>query len=137
MKRGTKARPELRLVAGTQRADQQTPGVVDVEPADISEVKMPKFLKTRAKKIWEEYAPDRIKFGFLRPEDAHLFGQLCHRLAQFEEDPDEFRAADLAELRKRLETYGMAGPSSRARFKIGDGKKKDPGAKYLSGRPGN
>lgn len=130
MKRGVKGRPDLRVVNGTERPDRD-PGVFDVHPVSLDDVKRPGFVKGKAKKIWEQYAPGRIEAGFLRPEDAHLFGQTCIRLAEFEKNPEAFKAADLSELRKRLETYGMAGPASRVRFQA-SGKKEDPGQKYLS-----
>jgi len=131
MIRGKKARPDLRVVNGTERPDR-APFIADLTPADPGDVKRPSFVKGKAKRIWDEYAPGRIAEGFLRPEDAHLFGQLCLRLAEFEANPAAFKAADLSELRKRMEAYGMAGPASRARFKSDGGTKKDPAATYLS-----
>lgn len=130
MQRGVKGRPDLRVVNGTERPDK-VPGQVDIEPADPSEVKRPGFVKGKAKRIWDDYAEGRIAAGFLRSEDAHLFGQLCCRLADYEANPGAFKSADMAELRKRLECFGMAGPTSRARFKT-SGKKESPANKYLS-----
>jgi phage terminase small subunit len=132
MKPGTKGRPDLRLINGTERLDY-TAGAVTVEPVDPSTVQRPAFVKGKAKAVWDKYAPDRIDAGYLRPEDSHTFGQLCVRLADYEKDPSEFKAADLSELRKRLEIFGMAGPQSRARFKA-DGKSKsaDPAERYFA-----
>jgi len=132
MMRGVKGRPDLRLVKGTERPDR-APLITALTPVDPSEVKRPTFVKGRAKRVWDTYAPGRIAEGFLRPEDAHLFGQLCLVLAKYEEAPGLMKAADLSEMRKRAEAFGMVGPHSRARFKNGGGaQNKDPAAKYLS-----
>lgn len=130
MDRGTKGRPDLRIVKGTERPDKM-PAITTLEPA--AAVARPVFVKGKAKRIWEHYAPQRVADGFLRPEDAHLFGQLCQRMADYEDNPELFKATDLSELRKRMEVFGMAGPSSRARFRIDGKTKADPAAKYLTG----
>lgn len=132
MERGTKGRPDLRIVKGTERPDR-TPLIATVEAVDPSTIKRPAFVRGRARKIWETEAPSRIADGFLRPEDAHLFGQLCQRMADYETTPELFKATDLSELRKRMEVFGMAGPSSRARFKVDGKTQADPAAKYLTG----
>src|SRR5882724_7802453 len=113
MERGPKSRPDLRIIKGNERPDH-VPLISPLEPVDPSTVAMPGFVKGRARKLWDAESPSRIAAGFLRAEDAHLFGQLCTLLARYEIKPEDFRATDLSELRKRLEVFGMAGPSSRA-----------------------
>ena len=130
MLRGTKARPDLRVVNGTERPDK-APAIVTAEPVDPSTVVRPGFVKGKAKRIWDAHAPGRIAAGFLRPEDAHLFGQVCVKMAKYEEDPGAFTAAEDSEMRKRMELFGMTGPVSRARVKIDSGEEKDPAARYL------
>ena len=93
----------------------------------------PKFLKGRAAKIWDEYAPSLAKMGVLTPVDAHQFALWCSLAAEFESGPERMTAARIAQMRAAASSFGLE-PSSRSRLKTNGGEEsKDPADKYFSG----
>jgi phage terminase small subunit len=101
----------------------------------------PKFLKGRAAKIWEEYAPQLTKLGVLTSIDAHQFATWCSLAAQLEDDPEGLDTSRIAQMSKIASCFGMD-PSARAKLCIVSREKEtsDPSDKYLQSvnlGPGN
>jgi phage terminase small subunit len=113
-------RPTLSVVKnamgnpGHRRANENEP-----EPA--GDGVRPKFVKGRAKKLWDQYAPDLIANRILTSWDAHSFGRLCCEWADYEANPTAFNSARKSEMRKHESQFGLGDPAGRTR--LSNGKK--------------
>lgn len=125
--RGRKPKPtHLHVVTGTFRANRHPLS----EPQPEGEVIRPRFLKGRAARIWDEYAPELIRIGTLRSVDAHMFAAWCSLASELEQDPERMTAARIAQLRALASCFGMDA-SSRARLGTGAEKSADPEDEFL------
>jgi phage terminase small subunit len=110
------------------------------EPRPEGEAEKPKFLKGRASKIWDEYAPALTKLGILTSIDAHQFAAYCALASEFEKDTKAMTASRIAQMRALASSFGMDS-SSRSRLSISPEKPNhDPADKYLNAPitgPGN
>jgi phage terminase small subunit len=102
------------------------------EPAPEGKPQKPKFLKGRAAKIWDEYAPQLTAMGVLTSVDSHTFAAWCCLAAEFERAPDRMQAARIAQMRALAAAFGLEA-SARSRLTTSDGKpnKEDPADKYF------
>lgn len=69
------------------RKAQGNPGkrAIPAEPTyEASEPCKPKFLTTRARKIWAEEAPGLVRAGVLKANHGPAFGAYCQTIADFE-----------------------------------------------------
>ncbi|MCK9994062.1 MAG: hypothetical protein Dbin4_02582 [Alphaproteobacteria bacterium] len=109
---GRKPKPtHLKLVAGN-------PGhrpVNENEPLFSGDVEKPKYLKGRASKIWDQYAPQLIAVGLIKAADDSAFAALCCLTAEFEKDPAAMVAGKIGQMRALWAEFGMT-PSARSRF---------------------
>jgi phage terminase small subunit len=104
------------------------------EPQPQGDVIRPRFLKGRAAKIWEEYAPELIRLKLLTSVDAHTFAAWCALTAEFEKDPTKMLAAKIGQMRALAAAFGMEA-SSRAR--LGTAPKsdeRDPFEDFMKGK---
>jgi phage terminase small subunit len=102
------------------------------EPMPASGCEKPKFLKGRAARIWDEYAPELERTGVLTAVDGHLFAAWCTLAAELEVQAGKMSAPRIAQMRMLAAAFGLE-PSSRARLVVKpDEKTEDPAAPYLA-----
>jgi len=125
--RGRKPKPTfLHVVEGTlnvtrhaDRPDTELPAGRPVKP---------KWLKRRAARIWDEYAPRMVWLGEI---DSAMLAAWCSLFAEFEAD-QAMSAPRISQMRGLAAELGLT-PSARTRFRTdGDKTKADPAAKYLT-----
>lgn len=125
-------RPNLSIV----RDATGNPGkrkINELEPKPEGEAVRPAFVTGRARRLWDQIAPDMIKQGILTPWDAHSFGRLCCEWAEWEKNPAAFSASRKAEMRKHETQFGLGDPAGRSRIKgNGKGKKEEPGQQFYA-----
>ncbi len=126
--RGRKPKPSAqKLITGN-------PGhrrVNRAEPTPAGEAARPKFLKRRAAKIWEQYAPELERIGILTSIDSHTFAVWCSLTAEFEDSPRTMSANRISQMRALASSFGMD-PSARSRFSVRDAEgSSDPADKYF------
>lgn len=101
------------------------------EPLAEGEAVRPSFVRGRAKRIWDRYAPLVAQMDLLKAVDAHNFGVWCCLAAEFEEGPGRMTAARISQMRQAGERFGLD-PGARARLSVGKQKpEKDPAEKYF------
>lgn len=101
------------------------------EPKPEGAVIRPRFMKGRAVKVWEEYAPELIRLGVLTSIDAHTFAVWCCLTAEFERAPTQMVAAKITQMRGIAASFGM---EASARARLGTGAKqeeKDPFESFM------
>jgi phage terminase small subunit len=102
------------------------------EPKPASGCAKPKFLKGRAARIWDEYAPELERIGILTAVDGHLFAAWCTLAAELEVQAGKMSAPRIAQMRMLAAAFGLD-PSSRARLVVKpDETAEDPAARYLA-----
>lgn len=102
------------------------------EPKPSGDVMKPRFVKGRAAKIWQTYAPQLMKLGVLTSVDAHMFGMWCCIASEFEKDPDRMPSSRISQMRALASSFGMDA-SSRSRLSVKDaGESQDPTDKYFN-----
>jgi phage terminase small subunit len=102
------------------------------EPRPTLGCKRPKFLKGRAARIWDEYAPELERIGVLTAVDGHLFAAWCTLAAELETQAGKMSAPRIAQMRMLAAAFGLE-PSSRARLVVkSDEIVEDPAARYLA-----
>lgn len=117
----------LKLIDGTFRPDRHGPPSAEPQPEGTPD--KPKWLKGRASKVWDQYAPELIRLKVLTSVDGHSFGLWCQLAAKVERK--DYTAAEIAQFRMIGSEFGI-GAASRARLGTRDDKEtKDPAAKYL------
>ncbi len=110
--KGRKPKPtHLKLVEG--RAGHRP--INENEPVFTGDVVKPKYLKGRASKVWDQYAPQLIAVGLIKSADDSSFAVLCCLMAEFEKDPVAMPAGRIGQMRAMWTEFGMT-PSSRSRF---------------------
>ncbi len=115
MTRGRKPKPrELHVLRGSFRKDRHGDSPT-ATPSDRNAVKMPRYVKGRAGRIWNARAPGLTSIGVLREHDAEMFAVWCCLAAEFEESPSTMNAARIGQLRGLAASFGMT-PSDRARL---------------------
>jgi len=87
------------------------------EPDPQGAVICPRFLKGRAKRLWNECAPPLIACGVLKATDVHTLAAWCCLTAELEADPDRMAASRIAQMRALAASFGMD-PSSRSRVSV-------------------
>jgi phage terminase small subunit len=115
---------------GTARADRMPK---DEPPVPEGEVVRPKFLKGRARKLWDQYAPALEKMGTLTVVDTPNFATWCVLMAAFEKDGADMKASQIAQLRMLGDALGMSA-SGRAKIGGSNGKSKkkaDPAERFF------
>lgn len=95
----------------------------DQEPEPQGEVIRPKFLRGRAARLWDEYAPELIRIGTLTSVDAHMFATWCALAAELEKSPANMNASRIGQMRALASSFGMDA-SSRARIGTAAGGSK-------------
>jgi phage terminase small subunit len=103
------------------------------EPKPTAGCSKPKFLKGRAARIWNEYAPELERLGLLTSVDAPMFAAWCQLVEEFEKNPQTMTAARISQMRGLAAAFGME-PSARARLSVkqdGD-KEADPAERYFA-----
>lgn len=128
-------RPKPRALKEATGNPGNRPLPPEVELPDTGEVVRPDFLdeRPRAVELWEEMAPALTLLGTLRRESAHLLANWCWLQSSFEDDPDEFNAARLNNLRQFASMLGMD-PSSASKFVTPQGKTEDPAESFFKPR---
>lgn len=102
------------------------------EPIPEGEVVRPAFVKGRALKLWEQYAPKLIAQGVLTSWDVDMFAAWCVLMGQFQKDPEGFTSAKIAQMRSLAGAFGLTA-ADRARIKVKPQESKsDPASKYLT-----
>jgi phage terminase small subunit len=104
------------------------------EPQPQGEVEKPRFLKGRAAKLWDQYAPELIRLRVLTVIDAHNFAAWCSLAAEFEKDPAGMVAAKIGQMRGLASSFGM---DAAARARLGGSGEKpaeDPFVEYMRGK---
>lgn len=126
MQPGRKPRPtHLKLIDGNPGKRPLPEGEIEPE----GDVVKPKWLKGRASKVWDQYAPELIRLKVLTSVDVHVFGTYCQLAARAEKG--ELLASEIAQFRAIGSEFGI-GAASRARLGTRDSKEaKDPAASYL------
>lgn len=102
------------------------------------EIVRPRFLKYRAKELWEDRAPIYIAMGTLTLADVDHFAAWCVLMAKFENLKGEMLSSQVAQMRMLGADFGM-GASARAKLgTTGKGKPKDPADEFFgsSGKTG-
>lgn len=126
MQPGRKPRPtHLKLIDGNPGKRPIPEG--EIQPEGV--VERPKWLKGRASKVWDQYAPELVRLKVLTAVDVHVFGTFCQLAARAEKG--DLLASEIAQFRALASEFGI-GAASRARLGTRDGKEdKDPAARYL------
>jgi phage terminase small subunit len=102
------------------------------EPKPASGCEKPKFLKGRAARIWDEYAPELERIGLLTTVDGHVFAAWCTLAAELESQAGKMSAPRIAQMRMLAAAFGLE-PSSRARLVVKpDENTEDAAARYLA-----
>ena len=102
------------------------------EPKPASGCEKPKFLKGRAARIWDEYAPELERIGILTAVDGHLFAAWCILAAELEIQAGKMNVSRIAQMRMLAASFGLE-PSSRARLVVKPHEtSEDPAARYLA-----
>jgi phage terminase small subunit len=130
--RGRPRKPTvLKLIEG-DRGKGRRP-LNEAEPQPVSSCPKPKFLKGRAAKIWDEYAPELERIGVLTAVDGHMFATWCVLAEEVERDAKGMTASRIAQMRALASSFGLDA-SSRSRLSVkGDGKAKDdPADRYFA-----
>lgn len=129
MERGQKPKPaHLKLVSGN-------PGhrpINEAEPQPTGEVKRPAWVKGKAKKLWDKYAPELVKFKVLKSWDVENFGIWCREMAEYIENPKLSNAASRTALVRLGEQFGLT-PSGRTRLKtnVKDSDDANPASEFF------
>src|SRR4051812_39595711 len=105
-------RPTLSVVKNATGNPGHRP-INDLEPKPEGDAVRPKFVKGRAKKLWDQYAPDLIANQVLTTWDSHSFGRLCCEWADYEANPASFNSARKSEMRKHESQFGLGDPAGR------------------------
>jgi phage terminase small subunit len=128
--RGRKPTPtHLKLVRGNPGRRPLNPS----EPKPKLGCEKPKFLKGRAARVWDEYAPTLERLGLLTSVDGPMLAAWCLLVAKMERDFESMTATQIAQMRGLAASFGLE-PSARARLSVKpDEKTADPAAKYLAG----
>lgn len=87
----------------------------ELEPK--GEVIVPRFLKARLKRLWNEYAPLLIGCGVMKSADVHTFATWCSLAAEFEADAKSVASSRIAQMRALAASLGLD-PSSRSRLNV-------------------
>lgn len=87
------------------------------EPQPQGAVIRPRFLKRRARRLWDECAPPLIACNVLKATDVHTLAAWCCLTAELEADPDRMAASRIAQMRALAASLGMD-PSSRSRLNV-------------------
>jgi phage terminase small subunit len=104
----------------------------DAEPQPAAGCPKPKFLKGRAAKIWDDYAPELERIGVLTAVDGHMFATWCVLAEEVERDAARMTASRIAQMRGLASSFGLDA-SSRSRLSVKDGKPKDdPADRYFA-----
>lgn len=115
--------PGKRAISGAEEVQASEPGAAPARP---------KFLKGRAAKLWDEYAPQLATLGVLTDVDAHMFATWCALAAELEKNPAAMTASRIAQMRALASSFGM---DASARTRLGAGgaekPKADPTAAYF------
>jgi phage terminase small subunit len=127
---GRKPKPtHLKLVQGN-------PGkrpLNDAEPEPTTGCPKPKFLKGRAAKIWDEYAPELERIGVLTAVDGHMFATWCVLAEEVERDAKGMTASRIAQMRALASSFGLdASSRSRLSVKGADKSKDDKADQYFA-----
>jgi phage terminase small subunit len=119
--RGRKPKPTfLHVVEGTLNATRHADRP-DTEPPVGAPIK-PKWLKRRAARIWDEYAP---RLPWLGEIDSAMLAAWCSLYSELEADPT-LAAPRISQMRGLVAELGLT-PSARTRFKAdGEKKRADP-----------
>lgn len=94
---------------------------IPIEPEPGGDVRKPKGLRGRASAIWDELAPILEDMGTLKSPDAHLFANWCRLAAKSETRFSQMSVAELTEMRRIGDSFGMSAPG---RAKLGTTEKK-------------
>lgn len=98
------------------------------EPATKSGLIKPKFLKGRASKLWDEYAP---RLWWLGDADSHHLAVYCGLVAEYERGPDQMLAARIGQMRAFAGELGIAAARSKFNAKK-NGEEKDKEGQYFN-----
>ena len=103
------------------------------EPVPATGCPKPKFLKGRAAKIWDEYAPELERIGVLTAVDGHMFATWCVLAEDVERDPKGMTASRIAQMRALASSFGLdASSRSRLSVKGADKSKDDKADQYFA-----
>jgi phage terminase small subunit len=126
MKSGQQPKPAaLKLLNGNPG---KKPIQEEVKPP-AGEVKRPKFVKGKAGRLWNQYAPSLEEKGVLTIWDADMFGAWCCLMAEFQKAPDQFITSKMTQMRLLAEAFCLI-PPGRSRYSPKN-EKKDEDARYF------
>jgi phage terminase small subunit len=107
------------------------------EPQIEGEVKKPAYLKGRAARIWDEYAPQLIQAGILNALGSYSFATWCCLEAEWEEGPQRMNSARIAVKKAYGGAFGLDASSQAKVVAVNTGsseQEKDPAEKYFNDR---
>jgi len=99
---------------GTYRADRHQNGPADYQPPAAGYPVAPAYLSGAARAVWTELEAVMGNCGLYTQADAAKLGRYCCLEAQFRDDPAEFPAARLTQLRL-MERDLYLDPEARAK----------------------
>lgn len=102
------------------------------EPRPEGDVVKPAFVKAKAARLWNQYAPELERLGILTSMDVDMFGTWCCLMAEFQGDQKNFGPSKMAHMRGLAASFGMD-PSARVRLGTPAGKQReeDKAEKYF------
>ena len=126
--RGPRPKPtKLHVVDGTFRPGRHAEQAAN-EPQPEGKLEKPKWLKGKASKIWDEWAP---KLDWLTTVDSPVLALWCGLEVEVQTDLEDMTASRISQWRTLASELGMT-PAGRARIGASGGKKKaDPTEKYF------